>query len=245
MYISSPLTEGLNPLTVYRVQATHVDYWRGSPHRWHSTLHYSCSSDSSMAATIPDAYTKLNALGSQNNPGGLAEIAVYNTATKGVPIASTVYFDWTTPASWLPYNGTCWPSGTFKIPVSGESAAHLRTQAGYSKTGKPVFVGLFWHAFVADATDSASPSFNATTVGKVATAYNALQTLSAGGSAVAVQVTPSGNSIAGSGTLVPYVVSHQRRRGRRKSTPALLAELKRRGGSVPDGYTGPTIVIPD
>jgi hypothetical protein len=219
-------------VTTYRMQFIHVDYWRGAAHRWNNTMHFSCSlGDTTMAGTIPDAYAKMQALCSSYHHGGLAEIAIYNVAG-GVPIASNVYFPWATPSSWIPYTGTTgWP-GT--VPPQGtEAAAHFRTRAGTSKTGKPVYVGIYLHAISGAVTpETGAPDYSSSEITTLSNLYNAFQTLQSGGSAAAVQVTPTGAAIAGSGALEPYVVAHQRVRGRRLSLKQLKADIARSTGGI-------------
>jgi hypothetical protein len=212
-------------MTIYRFQATSVDYWRGAPHRWQNTFHYSISNDAEAALCLPDFANKLKAMGAAASAGGLAEVAAYNTATGGVPVASTVFFPWQTTSSWI-----SWPTGSWQTsglaPTNGEAAARFRTRAGTGRTGKPIYVGIYWHAFLAGTADTGTGAqFSSSIVTAMSALYNALQTLSDGTSAVAVQVTPKGNSIAGTGTLLPYVEAHQRTRGRRRSIAQLKKEL--------------------
>nr|CRY96110.1 hypothetical protein [uncultured prokaryote] len=203
-------------MAVYKFQATSVGYWRGNPHRWQNSFHYDISNDGAAAGCLPDFTAKIKALGTSQVPGGLASVAAYNTSTGGVPIASNVLFDYSTVASWISWSGSG-PWGTGTDPTqAGEAAAKFRTQAGVGSTGKPVYVGIFWHAFTALPDTNATAQFTTAVRTAAALIYNGFQVLSISGVATAVQVTPGGRSIAGSGALLPFVESHQRTRGRRR-----------------------------
>nr|CRY96103.1 hypothetical protein [uncultured prokaryote] len=201
---------------VYKFQATSVGYWRGVPKRWQNSFHFDVSNDAAAANCLDDFKAKIRALGDNSTGGGLASAACYNVATGGVPVGSAIYFDWKTPADWVAFpTGGPWDvEGT--RPLATEAAARFRTQAGVGRTGKPVYVGIYWHSFVASNADTATPGFSAPVVAAAKILYNSLQTLQADGEAVAVQVTPTGGAIAGSGTLLQYVDAHQRVRGRRR-----------------------------
>jgi hypothetical protein len=207
--------EGLT-VAIYKFQATSVGYWRGQAKRWQNSFHYSASNDASAALCLADFATKIKALGSNLTAGGLASVAVYNTATGGVPVGSTVFFPWQTPSSWILWTSAGPWGSSLNVPTANEAAARFRTQAGVGRTGKPVYVGIYWHSFTSLTEESAAPQFASTVITAASLKYNAFQTLSDGTSAAAVQVTPGGGSIAGSGTLLPYVDSHQRTRGRRR-----------------------------
>lgn len=203
-------------MAVYKFTAVSVGYWRGIAKRWQNSFHYDISSDAIAVNCLADFKSKILALGSSQVAGGLSSIMAYNTETGGVPIGSNIFFDWTTPSSWVVFP-TTGPWGVSGVggPVASEAAARFRTQAGYGSTGKPVYVGIYWHSFEAGA-DGAAHQFSATAVTAASAAYNALQVLDDGTGPAAVQVTPGGGSIAGSGVLLPYVDSHQRTRGRRR-----------------------------
>nr|CRY97293.1 hypothetical protein [uncultured prokaryote] len=205
-------------MTVYKFQATSVDYWRGNPHRWQNSFHFDVSNDATAALCLADFATKMDAFGTSTIPGGLASVACYNTSTGGVPVGSTTFFPWDTVGSWVPFSGAGPWGGTGHPPIATESSAKFRTQAGVGRTGKPVYVGFFWHSFIASAAAMPTASFSSTVQTAAEALYDALQTLSDGTSAAAVQVTPGGGSIAGSGALLPYVENHQRTRGRRRKS---------------------------
>lgn len=217
---------------VYRFQGIHVGYWRGQVKRWNVTSHYGSSeSDDTVAGCIPDYVAKTQALGASSYPGGLAEVKVYSLESPGVPIASLVRFDYEVPADWLPYTGTAWGAGNAPFS-SGEECGDLRTAAGTSRTGKTVYVRWYWHAGLYAVGATPDTAFAGSVITAVNTAYNAFQTLSSGGSAVAVLVKPNGDPVALTGALEPYVSAHQRVRGRRRSTGALIRSLQSRGVSV-------------
>nr|CRY97290.1 hypothetical protein [uncultured prokaryote] len=208
-------------MTIYKFQATSVGFWRGQEKRWQNTFHYDASNDAAAASCLSDFNTKILALGSTTVHGGLASVAVYNTATGGVPVLSQINFPWETSSSWIGWPGAGpWGTG-LAIPLAGEPAARFRTQAGVGKTGKPVYVGIYWHSFMCAAETTSAVQFTSTVVTAASTLYNNLQTLSSGGTALCVQVTPAGGSIAGSGTLLPYVDAHQRTRGRRRKSVSI------------------------
>jgi hypothetical protein len=221
-------------MAIYRVQCVHVDYWRGTPHRWNNTFHYLVGTGSPDFATIITSMRAiLQGLGTAQVHGGLAEIKVYSSAG-GTPVYSQTYFDWTTPGSWVAYTGTgIWPSGA--VQAAGEAAALFEINAGMSSSGKPVTLKTWWHAFTASTTpETGGVDFSPTVQTAAVTQYNKLQSIPGSSGPAFVLVNPAGNTVASTSTLRPYVVSHQRVRGRRRR--ALVTASGK--------YTGPTVKVP-
>lgn len=136
-------------MAIYRYQVISVGMWRGKIKRWNTTYH---AGSSTLTTTVKNAMMKTgwpspgDVAGACS--GGVASIAVYNAAG-GAPILNTIYFDWETPSTWIPYTGTAW-SGvdpTTPLDAAGESAAVLMGRLpGLSITGKPMFVRKYLHA---------------------------------------------------------------------------------------------------
>lgn len=202
-------------MAVYRYQVVSVGLWRGKIKRWNTTFHYSNSISTanflaSMQATgWPSAGDVVGACS-----GGVASIAVYN-ATGGAPLSNTVYFDWETPTTWIPFTGTAWAGVDPDTPLdaSGESAAVvIGHMPGLSVTGKPVTTRKYLHAIPSrTAAAFGDPDIAAA----VATAIAAKFSTNIMGNKAGV--TPT------SVTCSPYYLNHQRVRGRRRTVAKVAA----------------------
>ena len=125
----------------FRYQVVSVGMWRGKIKRWNTTFHLTSSN------LVSQLLAKMQASGWKNPgdvvgacSGGVASIAVY-ASTGGAPISNTIYFDWQTPSTWIPYTGTAWADVDPLTPLdaAGESAVVIvGNMAALSKTGKPV-----------------------------------------------------------------------------------------------------------
>lgn len=136
-------------MAVYRYQAVSVGLWRGKIKRWNTTFHMEGS------AGIPEIRAIMNRFGYKAPgdvvgacSGGCASVSCYPT-TGGAPVAQTVFFDWQTPSTWIPYSSEVWasiPAGT-PLDAAGESAlVMVGNMASLSKTGKPTFTRKYFHA---------------------------------------------------------------------------------------------------
>lgn len=203
-------------MAVYRYQATCVGWWRGKIKRWNTTYHYGSS-------TFGDQlYNLLQQSGWKNTgdavgacSGGVASIAVYNS-TGGAPISNTIYFDWQTPTSWIPYTGTLWSDVDPLTPLdaSGESALVLVGQLpGLSATGKPMSTRKYLHA-IPSRTSAAytDPDVLSATIAKFEGTVWANWMLS-----------PSGIAPVAF-TVEPWYGNHQRVRGRRRTVTQVAAQ---------------------
>ena len=195
-------------MAVYRYQVTSASYWRGKIKRWSTTWHTSTPNDTNALRNLHQSI-------SYPNPGdvtgacsgGVASIAVYE-ATGGPPIAETVYFDWESPSTWIPYNGSVWSELPEDTPLDGggESAllivGHL---PGLSSTGKPVTTRKYFHAVPSrTSVDFADPDVPAGVITKVTNAI-ALPYMSSPSGVVPLSISAE-----------DYYFSHQRVRGRRR-----------------------------
>lgn len=203
-------------MAVYRYQVVSVGLWRGKIKRWNTTFHYSSSASTSAI------YSRMQASGypapgdaAGACSGGTASIAVYNAAG-GPPLSNTIYFDWETPSTWIPYTGTYWstiPAGT-KLDAAGESALVLEgNMTGLSKTGKPVKTRKFFHAV---PSRSAAAYNDPDVPAAVVTAFQS-------GWGTLYMANPAGVQPA-SVTALEWYGNHQRVRGRRKTTKAVAAQ---------------------
>lgn len=202
-------------MAVYRYQCVCVGFWRGKVKRWNTTFYNAASNltgnlkNSMLAAGYKPAGDVAGACS-----GGVASIAVYRE-TGGAPISNTVYFDWQTPSTWIPYSGTAWASidDTTPIDASGESAAviigHL---PGLSASGKPMATRKYLHAIPSrTATDYADPDIDATVQAELVAQFGPWMG------------SPSGVAQT-SITCSPYYLNHQRVRGRRRTTTQVAAQ---------------------
>lgn len=203
-------------MAVYRYQIVSVGMWRGKIKRWNTTLHEGVSTDTAGIYALFQASGYPNpgdVLGDCS--GGVASISVY-ASTGGAPILTTVYFDWQTPGTWIPYTGTAWsgvPEGTL-IDSSGESAlivvGHM---AAHSVTGKPVTTRKYLHAIPSrSATDYGTPDVDAASQASLKALW--------GTSRLA---NPLGVQPATTEVLTWYG-NHQRVRGRRRTTSQVAAQ---------------------
>lgn len=203
-------------MAYYRYQVVSVGMWRGKIKRWNTTFHLAGSGTTSGVLETMQAVCYPNpgdAVGACS--GGVASIAVYNP-TGGPPISNTVYFDWQTPTTWIPFLGTAWsgiPAGT-PVDASGESAVLVVGQmAKLSATGKPVTTRKYIHA-VPSRTASAYGDPDVPTAN--ATLIKAQFPISYMGTAAGV--TPA------SVLVEPWYFNHQRVRGKRKPKAQVAAQ---------------------
>lgn len=202
-------------MAVYRYQVVCVGFWRGKVKRWNTTFYDNTNiSTNALHTAMQAAGYKPDGDVTGACSGGVASIAVYN-ASGGAPISNTVYFDWETPASWIPYTGTTWSGidNTTPLDASGESAAvvigHL---PGLSASGKPMATRKYLHAIPSrTATDYTDPDIDPTTQALLVSTFGNFMSSPAG-----VEPTTI--------TTSPYYLNHQRVRGRRRTTTQVAAQ---------------------
>lgn len=222
-------------MATYRYQVVAVGMWRGKIKRWNTTF---TGTSSTQTAQF---YGRMQACGYPNPgdavgacSGGISSISVYNS-TGGAPILVTVYFDWQTPSTWIPYTGTAWagtPAGT-PIDASGESAALVvGHMAALSSSGKPVTTRKYLHAIPSrTAADYTDPDIDATIQAALAGQLNTLYMRNPAG------VAPV------SVTVEPFYFNHQRVRGRRRPKAQVAAQSFSAGvivGAQPSASGGGT-----
>lgn len=134
----------------YRMVVRHVRYWRGKPHKWSQVFPFTGSiASSNYGAAITALHSMVQKICYQPTAGtygGNYAISLYNSATGGVPIATTVYFDSEVTASWLPYDGGSWGTHGLTTEAVAEVALGISWQAGLSSSGKPVYFRKWSHA---------------------------------------------------------------------------------------------------
>jgi hypothetical protein len=218
----------------YRGVVRHVRYWRGDVHRW-STV-YPFLGTLTSALTSSDAETLLLAddkmcFGINAGDGGTYECDLYDTASGGVPVASYIAFDWTTPGSWIKYGGAAWTGGTV-FETQAETSLAVTWPAGLSRTGKPVVLRKWYHAVpVSVGTAGQTPDIATGNLTSLkAQAVVLINALSAKG---LVMGSASGRFAGTVPVVSPFYENHQMPRGRRRK--ALVTASGR--------YTGPSVVI--
>lgn len=200
----------------YRYQVVSVGWWRGKIKRWNTTFHYSVSNGADVLASIVSK-------ASWPNPGdvagacsgGVASVSVY-APTGGAPIDQRTYFDWQTPSTWIPFQGTGWAgvAPTTPLDASGESAAVIvGNMAALSATGKPVTTRKYLHA-VPSRTAAAytDPDISAAIQAQLAALFPA-----------SIMANPAGVTPE-SVVCEPYYLNHQRVRGRRRTVTQVAAQ---------------------
>ena len=213
----------------YRYQVVSVGLWRGKIKRWNTTLHRSTSGAiSSIYLVMQKSGYKAPGDVAGACSGGVASITQYNSAG-GAPTAQTVYFDWETPSTWIPYTGEYWasvPAGT-PVDASGESAlVVVGHMAGLSITGKPVTTRKYLHAIPSRSAASYSdPDVDAATATAFLTGWTPTMMANASGNG---PITVTVNEWYG---------NHQRVRGKRRKVAALTQEAYAAGVTVGAGAT--------
>lgn len=203
-------------MAVYRYQVICVGFWRGKIKRWNTTFHYSSSSYTASlkgqmsAMCYPNPGDTTGACS-----GGISEIKVYSSAG-GPPISDTVYFDWESPGSWVPFTGTKWTDVPEDTPLdaSGESALLVvGNMSALSSSGKPTFTRKYIYAIPSrSATDYSDPDISPTDVTSLANGF-----------IPGLMANPSGVTPA-TVSVEPYYFNHQRVRGRRRSVASAQAQ---------------------
>lgn len=196
-------------MAIYRYQVVCVGWWRGQIKRWNTTFH---SDSSGLASALRTRFNYCcypnpgDVVGAAS--GGVASISVYNAAG-GPPVQSNVYFDWKTPTTWIPYDGTAWGSLAEQPPIdaSGESALVIvGKMAGLSATGKPITTRKYIHAIPSrTALDFAEPDIPTSVAATIAAQFP-----------FQFMGNPAG-VVPASVTVDPWYNNHQRVRGRRRT----------------------------
>lgn len=200
----------------YRYQVVAVGLWRGKIKRWNTTFHLDAANSGNFI------YDRMQSV-CYPNPGdvvgdcsgGIASISGYYPGG-GNPAWVYSYFDWQTPSTWIPYEGSAWSGVPENTPVdaSGESALIITgTLPGLSTTGKPKSTRKYIHAIPSrTALDYDDPDIDATSLAALSAVFSVNYMLSPGGT------TPT------SVQALPYYGNHQRVRGRRRTTSQVAAQ---------------------
>lgn len=210
------LPERSPAVAIYRYQCVSVGMWRGKIKRWNTTFHAADPNETSIIKGAMQA-TGWKAPGDVAGAcsGGVASIACYNAAG-GPPVSNTIYFDWQTPSTWIPYTSTAWasvPAATL-LDAAGESAAIVVGKLpGLSVTGKPKSVRKYLHAIPSrTAASYLDPDIDAAAAAAIKAQFP-----------LSIMLTPAG--LAPTTTVVnPWYGNHQRVRGRRRTVKAVAAQ---------------------
>lgn len=211
-------------MTNYRMVARHVRYWRGAVHKWSTVYPFTgtlTSGNYGAAITfLKNMEQQVNYSKSGENGGGLYEIALYDQASGGVPIAVSTYFPWATPGSWVPYNALGWGARTYELNPVAEAALQVEWPAGLSSSGKPVSFKKWYHSVPNEQNLPGTPDI----VGSDVTALTtALTTGIAGISGLGAQLGHGSRLAATTPVIRTYYGNHQMPRGRRKRPVELSA----------------------
>lgn len=222
-------------MTDYRIVTRHVRYWRGAVHRWSNVYPFTGTiASGNYAACIAAMHTAEQAInyytGTPPITGGNYEIAMYNSATGGVPVDVVTYFDYTAPGSWIPYTATAWGTSSAYEQVA-EVALAVRWQGGLSRTGKPVYFRKWYHSVPSSTATGSARDVSTAAVLNIGNALTtALNTVGGFGAPMG-----RGGRLASSSPIVGiYYENHQMPRGRRRK--ALV--------SASGQYNGPAIHYP-
>lgn len=219
MYISvvkSNLSERWRQTMSYRATVRHVRYWRGKVKRWSTTWHFegtpSGPIDSTHAQTVLQRVDAL-CYSETSQDGGTYECAIYDKAVGGIPVATYTAFDWTNPASWLPYSGGGWASGGAPFLAAPEAALLISYPAGLSKSGKPVALRKWIHA-----VKDTNPLGGAHDIGDADVASLGITAHSMIGILGDIGLTLGSGTgrFAGTPVIYPFYQNHQMVRGKRR-----------------------------
>lgn len=222
-------------MTDYRAVARHVRYWRGQIHKW-STVYpltgsITAGNYGNVITKIHDLEQLVNYRTAASVQGGLYEVALYDHATGGVPVAVVTYFPFGTPGSWIPYTGTGWTTTSLVTCPEAETALQVEWLAGLSVSGKPVSFKKWYHMVPNSTAVGGAPDVAAGDVTNLTT------TFTTGIAALATYGVLLGNAsrlAAATPVVRNFYGNHQMPRGRRRKA------LVTAGGR----YTGPTVRVP-
>lgn len=215
-------------MTDYRAIVRHVRYWRGTVHRWSTSYRFTGSLtaplDPTAASTLLLADDKMCYSSSSGAVAGGTYACEIYAASGGTPLASYTRFDWETPASWIPYAATAWGSRTPAQDAVAETAALVEWPAGLSRTGKPVKFRKFYHAVPDTSGPGSSPDIPTATQATLAAQANNVSICLYSGYGIALG---SAGRLPGTPVVLPFYVTHQMPRGRRKKVvPAKQADAQ-------------------
>lgn len=209
----------------YRVVVRHVRYWRSKIHKWSTVYQFSGTASSSNYPAIIAAIHSMeqDVLYPGNTPGqgAIWEIALYNSASGGVPVSVATYCDPATPSSWVDYLGAVWPDLTHVLETSAEVSLTCYWLAGLSVSGKPVRYRKWYHSVPV----STAVNGNADLASGTATAIkNRLQSGLATVSGLGLTLG-SGSRLAGTTpTVQGDYGNHQMPRGRRRKPTKISSQ---------------------
>lgn len=207
-------------MTDYRMVARHVRYWRGAVHKWSTVWPWTGTIASGSYGTaigyLKTCEQGVNYMKVSNTTGGLYEIALYDSASGGVPVAVSTYFDWTNPASWVPYTAVAWASASYAMNPVAEAALQVEWAAGLSTSGKPVHFRKWFHSVPDEA--NVPPAADVTS-GEITSLTTLFTTLSNNMSALGAPMGRGGRLAALTPTVRSYFGNHQMPRGRRRNFP--------------------------
>jgi hypothetical protein len=219
-------------MTDYRMVTRHVGYWRGANHRFSNVWRFSGTLASGDYATAIAAMKTLEQgvhyIGAALT-GGLWKIDLYNQGSGGIPVASSIYFDPDTTASWVAYTATAWASHTPLRNSVLEAAAQVTWLAGVSSTGKPVRFRKWFHSV--PINPASAPAAEITTADQTSI-QNLCQTQLAVIAGLGAPQGIGGRLAATTAVCDRFYVNHQMPRGRRNPLRAALAGTLYRGQPI-------------
>lgn len=201
----------------YRMVVRHVRYWRGTPHKWSQVFPFTGSiSAGNYGAAINALHVGVQQICFQPTSatyGGNYAIALYNSATGGVPVAVTTYFDPDTTSAWVQYDGSAWGTHGQPAEAAAEVAMGIRWAAGLSSSGKPVYFRKWVHAVPISTAAPGVRDISTTAAGAIANAMTSAQNAIG---ALGLQLGNGSRLASLSPVVEPYYENHQMPRGRRR-----------------------------
>lgn len=200
----------------YRAIVRHVGYWRGEIHRWSTVYGFNGVPSPALDAAACDAVMNADSdmcFGPSPTDGGVFEVAIYDSASGGVPLVEKVYFDYTDPGSWTGYNGTAWTVTSAPVYPVREVALQVEWAAGLSSSGKPVKLRKWFHSVPDQGTPQAGPDVPTVDVTSLTVGATALQHCLG---AYSLSMASVAGRLAGEATVLHNYGNHQMPRGRRR-----------------------------
>jgi hypothetical protein len=211
-------------MTTYRAVARHVRYWRGAVHKWSTvwlmTGTLTAGGGPGLIEQVHGLEQDINYPAPSGHGGGVWEIALYDQASGGSPIAVTSYFDPAVPSSWIAYIGTPWADLTANLMTAAEVALQVTWNAGLSRTGKPVKFRKWFHSVPEVGRPPGDPELAGSQVTSLQTTMNAWV---AGFSTFGVLHGNGGRLAASVSVVDNFYTNHQMPRGRRRKVTRVAA----------------------
>lgn len=204
-------------MSAWRIVVRHVGFWRGQVHKWSTVYPFAGSLSASNYQAVINAMEAHDRgicySASGGETGGVYEVAIYNSATGGVPVANQQFFDPTNPSGWYGYTAAGWSTASGPAEGTLETALQLEWPAGLSKSGKPVIFRKWYHAVPQSASNAGQAQVTPANQASLATFSQDQIAIVQG---FGILLGNASRLAASTPRVLPYYGNHQMMRGRRK-----------------------------